>query len=342
MPVNQRFCLKEYIKNHHPGWRWRPDAADDRRHRARSRGLDRYGRPGAQRPAGRARPDPGPRHRRGARDRLSARDRAATRRPSGSTSCCRAAPIPSWTCWRRIWRASAPRVPPRPTCSVHRVDGFSPEALAASLRELRGISGGIGIIALDHPVVREAIRETAAAGTPVLTMVSDIAQAPRLAYVGIDNRNAGRLAGHLLGRFVPGLGGRGGAVRGLAQLSRPRGARDGLPPHPRGRVPEPDDRRAARGPRRPRAQLPRGQGNCWRRIRGCAASTISAPATAASPGRCEEAGRDQEVVFIGHELTAAHPTVPAGGHHGRRHRPEPSGRGTRGRRSAAERGDGAT
>ena len=34
--------------------------------------------------------------------------------------------------------------------------------------------------------------------------MSDIANAPRFAYVGIDNRNAGRLAGHLLGRFVPG------------------------------------------------------------------------------------------------------------------------------------------
>ena len=55
-----------------------------------------------------------------------------------------------------------------------------------------------------------------------------------------------------------GIGRRGGAVRGLAQLSRPRGARDGLSPRPRRRVPEAADRRAARGPRRPRAQLSRG------------------------------------------------------------------------------------
>ena len=40
-----------------------------------------------------------------------------------------------------------------------------------------------------------------------MTLVSDIAHAPRLGYVGIDNRNAGRLAGHLLGRFVPGSAG---------------------------------------------------------------------------------------------------------------------------------------
>jgi LacI family transcriptional regulator len=50
--------------------------------------------------------------------------------------------------------------------------------------------------------VREAIRDLDASGVPVLTMVSDIPNVPRIGYVGIDNRAAGRLAGHLLGRFV--------------------------------------------------------------------------------------------------------------------------------------------
>lgn len=86
---------------------------------------------------------------------------------------------------------------------VHRIDGFSPTALAATLHGLVGRSGGVGVIALDHPVVREAIREVSAAGLPVLTLVSDIANVPRVGYVGIDNRMAGRLAGHLLGRFMP-------------------------------------------------------------------------------------------------------------------------------------------
>ena len=39
-------------------------------------------------------------------------------------------------------------------------------------------------------------------GCPVVTLVSDISQVPRLGYVGIDNRAAGRLAGHLLSRFM--------------------------------------------------------------------------------------------------------------------------------------------
>ncbi|MCB1489726.1 MAG: LacI family DNA-binding transcriptional regulator [Bauldia sp.] len=85
---------------------------------------------------------------------------------------------------------------------VHQIEGFNPDALAARLVELKATSRGIGVIPLDHPTVREAIRDVAAAGVPVLAMVSDISNVARIGYVGIDNRAAGRLAGHLLGRFV--------------------------------------------------------------------------------------------------------------------------------------------
>lgn len=88
------------------------------------------------------------------------------------------------------------------TVCVHVIEGLNPDALAAKLTELRTETDGIGVIALDHPIVREAIRSVAAGGVPVLTMVSDISNVPRIGYVGIDNRAAGRLAGHLLGRFV--------------------------------------------------------------------------------------------------------------------------------------------
>ncbi|HEY0792376.1 MAG TPA: substrate-binding domain-containing protein [Chthoniobacterales bacterium] len=61
---------------------------------------------------------------------------------------------------------------------------------------------GVGLIAPDHPVVREGIRELVAGNVPVRTMVTDIPNVPRVGYVGIDNRASGRLAGHLLGRFL--------------------------------------------------------------------------------------------------------------------------------------------
>jgi len=88
------------------------------------------------------------------------------------------------------------------TIRIHLIEGFSPDALARKLLELKTASGGIGVIAVDHPTVREAIRDVASSGVPILTMVSDISNVPRIGYVGIENRAAGRLAGHLLGRFI--------------------------------------------------------------------------------------------------------------------------------------------
>jgi LacI family transcriptional regulator len=84
---------------------------------------------------------------------------------------------------------------------LHRIDGFDPDALAGKLDELAGVSGGVALIGLDHPVVREAVRSLGAAGVPVVTLVSDISHVPRAGYVGIDNRAAGRLAGYLLARL---------------------------------------------------------------------------------------------------------------------------------------------
>ena len=185
---------------------------------------------------------------------------------------------------------------------VHRVDGFSPEALAASLRELQGTSAGIGIIALDHPLVREAIREAAAVGTPVLTLVSGIAHAPRIAYVGIDNRNAGRLAGHLLGRFVPGSAGEvalfAGSLSYRGHEEREMGFRHILADEfPSLRIVElrevrDDLERSYREASRLLADRPKLRGiyNIGAGNRGIARAL-------------EEAGRSREIVFIGHELT---------------------------------------
>jgi len=92
----------------------------------------------------------------------------------------------------------------RPDLDVHveTIEGFSPDSLARALRDLRGQTNGVGVIALDHPTVREAIRELATTDVKVVTIASDISQVPRTAYIGIDNGAAGRLAGYLVGRFL--------------------------------------------------------------------------------------------------------------------------------------------
>ena len=60
----------------------------------------------------------------------------------------------------------------------------------------------MGLVALDHPIAREAIRSLSARDIKVVTLVTDVLNVPRDAYVGIDNRQAGRLAGYLLGRLL--------------------------------------------------------------------------------------------------------------------------------------------
>lgn len=85
---------------------------------------------------------------------------------------------------------------------VHTIEGFDPDTLARTLKELTGRTQGLGLIALDHPTVREAIRGVSASGAKVVTIATDILHVPRIAYVGIDNRQAGRLAGYIVGRFL--------------------------------------------------------------------------------------------------------------------------------------------
>lgn len=83
----------------------------------------------------------------------------------------------------------------------HRVDGFDSNALADSIRRIGPTSSGLAIAALDNPIVREAVNEVVDQGVPVVMLVSDLPNSRRLAYVGLDNRAAGRTAGYLMGRF---------------------------------------------------------------------------------------------------------------------------------------------
>jgi LacI family transcriptional regulator, galactose operon repressor len=89
----------------------------------------------------------------------------------------------------------------------HRLDDFEPAAIAERLRALAPTSSGVCVVAIDHPIVREAVNALSAAGVPVVTLLTDISNSRQLGYVGIDNYAAGRMAGYLMGRFL-----RGGAA----------------------------------------------------------------------------------------------------------------------------------
>jgi LacI family transcriptional regulator len=87
--------------------------------------------------------------------------------------------------------------------SIHQIEGFDPGGLSNLLLDLRGKTDAVGLVAMDHPEVREAVNALARTKVHVCTMVSDIPTVRKVGYVGIDNRASGRLAGLLVGRLLP-------------------------------------------------------------------------------------------------------------------------------------------
>lgn len=85
---------------------------------------------------------------------------------------------------------------------VDYIDSFNPELLAQHLRRVGRDVEGVAFMALEHPMVREAVDWLAERGVPAVTLISDIANTRRVAYVGLDNRAAGRTAGQLVARFI--------------------------------------------------------------------------------------------------------------------------------------------
>lgn len=91
---------------------------------------------------------------------------------------------------------------PEALTTVHSIEGFNPDSLAAKLAEFGSPEQGVAVVAIDHPTVREAMRALHRRGSPIIALNSDIHHVPRVGYVGIDNRSAGRLAGYLVGRLL--------------------------------------------------------------------------------------------------------------------------------------------
>jgi LacI family transcriptional regulator len=87
-------------------------------------------------------------------------------------------------------------------CRWEFVKGFNPQVLAATLLRLADSADGVAFMAIEHPLVREAVNTLAERHVPTIALISDLSASQRCAYIGLDNRAAGRTAGYLLGRFV--------------------------------------------------------------------------------------------------------------------------------------------
>lgn len=99
-------------------------------------------------------------------------------------------------------RDFASKLPLVASCKIHAIDGLSPNALVSAVEKTGLKTNGVGLIAIDHPICRGAIRNLSEAGMRVITIASDVLATPRAAYVGVDNRTAGRTAGLVMGRMA--------------------------------------------------------------------------------------------------------------------------------------------
>ncbi len=89
--------------------------------------------------------------------------------------------------------------------TLHRT--FVPESQPTTLarRIARSCQQRQGIIVFgnDHPAVHDALHRCREAGVPAITLATDLPGADRLCHVGINQLQAGRTAGLMLGRMTP-------------------------------------------------------------------------------------------------------------------------------------------
>lgn len=84
------------------------------------------------------------------------------------------------------------------TIRSHRIEGFSPQILNDCLLKVAEDSDGIAVMALENPLVREAVNTISDRGIPVVSIVSNLATQKTIGYVGLNNRAAGRTAAYLV------------------------------------------------------------------------------------------------------------------------------------------------
>jgi LacI family transcriptional regulator len=103
----------------------------------------------------------------------------------------------------------------RTRITIREVPRFDGASLAATLDKLAADPpAGIAVVAVDHPMVHDAISRLKDCGVAIVTLVSDLPGSARDHFAGVDNIAAGRTAGSLMGRFLAGRGGKVAVVAG--------------------------------------------------------------------------------------------------------------------------------
>lgn len=115
-------------------------------------------------------------------------------------------------------------------CRCIFVESFNPAALGQAIAFHARRADGLAFMALDHDLVRSAAQKVIATGKPVLTLISDLPDSGRAAYLGLDNHAAGRTAALLIGQMAGQERGQIGLIAGsrlyLTHADRERGFRE--------------------------------------------------------------------------------------------------------------------
>lgn len=91
-------------------------------------------------------------------------------------------------------------------CGIHYVDVLRPKKTVKLIRQVAASNDAIIIVYPENAEVSGVLSEISEA-VPIVTLVSDLPRSGRIAYVGLDNRSAGRVGGELMARFIgPGGG----------------------------------------------------------------------------------------------------------------------------------------
>ncbi len=82
----------------------------------------------------------------------------------------------------------------RGVAHIEYVGAQTPTEVVGKLKAAASRAQAVAMVSIDHPTITSAVAELREAGIPIFSLLSDYAQGVRTAYVGLDNRKAGRTA----------------------------------------------------------------------------------------------------------------------------------------------------
>ncbi len=90
--------------------------------------------------------------------------------------------------------------------TVECVDQLTPENISARLKALGMVNDAVAVVAAEHPLIAQTIRELAEAGRPVVAYITDQSAPDRAGFVGTDNWKMGRTAALMIAQMTPAAG----------------------------------------------------------------------------------------------------------------------------------------